>query len=252
MTTPENSSKKASESTEGAVAGNTSDHYLGERGREYFGWQQGGADFRSHILKRKFIDFCSEEITLVDFGCGGGFLLDKLPASRKIGIEINSAAREHAIEVFDIECFATPEEMPSDIADVVISNHALEHVPFPIGMLRELRRILKPGGTLVLCVPIDMQRGQERYDENDKNNHLHTWTAQLLGNTLKEAGFRVEQITHDGTFIPSGYTVFCYGRFPYWLYKLIGKFFSVLLARGNELIAVAKPLELPERGVEKS
>jgi len=220
---------------------NTSDHYLGKRGEEYFGWQKGGAQFRAQIVRRKFAEFVGENDTIVDFGCGGGFLLQTLKGRRKIGIEINPIARDHANKECGVECYSSPSEVDDGVADVVISNHALEHVPYPIGMLKELHRILKPNGILVLCVPIDMQRDQGRFQTDDQNNHLHTWTTQLLGNTLIESGFSVEKISERVCYIPPGYTVFLYGRFPYWIYSMVGSFFGRLFARGHELLAVAKP-----------
>jgi SAM-dependent methyltransferase len=37
--------------------------------------------------------------------------------------------------------------------DVVLSSHALEHMANPIKALKEWRRVLRPGGTLVLVLP---------------------------------------------------------------------------------------------------
>src|SRR5262249_52053721 len=90
-----------------------------------------------------------------------------------------------------VTCHASLETITDGIADVAVSNHALEHVPFPIEALRQIRRKLKPGGMLLLCVPADDWRTQRSYDPADLNHHLHTWTPLLLGHTLAEAGFRV-------------------------------------------------------------
>ena len=40
-----------------------------------------------------------------------------------------------------------------DCFDVIFFNHVLEHIPDDVAALREVRRILKPGGLLVLGVP---------------------------------------------------------------------------------------------------
>lgn len=44
--------------------------------------------------------------------------------------------------------------LPDDHLDVVLSAHVLEHVPDTDAALRELFRVLKPGGSLVLLVPV--------------------------------------------------------------------------------------------------
>ena len=48
-------------------------------------------------------------------------------------------------------------DQPSASWDVVFCNHVLEHVPDYKRALRELYRILKPGGSLVCSFPIDMR-----------------------------------------------------------------------------------------------
>jgi ubiquinone/menaquinone biosynthesis C-methylase UbiE len=76
-----------------------------------------------------------------------------------------------------------PVNLPDRSADVVISNHALEHaVRQPIA----LRRLLRPGGCLVLMLPIN---GCARSGDPTERHqhHLYTWTPLLFGNLLKEA-----------------------------------------------------------------
>jgi 2-polyprenyl-3-methyl-5-hydroxy-6-metoxy-1,4-benzoquinol methylase len=53
------------------------------------------------------------------------------------------------------------------VADVAITNHALEHIPFPIEALRQLKTKIKPGGALVICLPMEDWRVQSRYTPED-------------------------------------------------------------------------------------
>jgi hypothetical protein len=48
---------------------------------------------------------------------------------------------------------------------------------------------MKPGGVLVLKLPIDDWRAQQDVDPDDINRHLYTWTPQLLFNCLKASGY---------------------------------------------------------------
>jgi SAM-dependent methyltransferase len=176
----------------------------------------------------------------MDFGCGGGFLLRQLHCARGIGIEINPAARRFA-ELNGTEMYGTVEECPDGVADVVISNHALEHVPYPIGALSALRRKLKAGGRLVLCVPIDNWRQEKRYDSADKNHHLHTWTPLLLGHTLCEAGYSDIQATPRINAWPGRWTVATYGRLPYWCFRQICFWYGWVSGKGWDIVATARP-----------
>jgi SAM-dependent methyltransferase len=221
-----------------AVPYGTSDHYLGLRGEEYFAWQGGGGDFGALIQRRKFVQFVQPMDTVVDFGCGGGFLLNSLACKHRIGIEINPAART-AAERAGVECHADTAELADGSADIVVSDHALEHVPFPIGAVREFHRILRPQGRLVIVTPIDSVRRYPHYDAADIHHHLHQWTPQQMGNTLAEAGFIVDSVRARVYAWPGRWTVACYGRLPYWLFRTICYVYGRLSGRGGELIAVA-------------
>jgi SAM-dependent methyltransferase len=168
-----------------------SERYLEVQGEDYFTYQKAIAKSRGALLALKFERYIKATDCVLDFGCGGGYLLKALNCRQKIGVEINPAARSQAL-ASGIECHSVLDAVAGGVADVVISNHALEHVPFPIEALRQIRHKLRPGGLLVLCVPADDWRTQKRYDPNDVNHHLHTWTPLLLGHTLSEAGFPVK------------------------------------------------------------
>jgi len=169
---------------------NGSNHYCGEQGDRYFRWQSAGGARDAAAVAPKFAPYIRPTDTVLDFGCGGGFLLSALACARRIGVDLNPAALNAAAGL-GIECHAELDEVPEGSADVAISHHALEHVPHPIGALAQLRSRLRPGGRLLLCVPIDDWRTQRVYDDNDIHHHLYTWTPQLLGNALSEAGFAV-------------------------------------------------------------
>ena len=71
----------------------TSSHYTGEEGERYFDWQGSAAAFRGKINSHKFQHHIKPSDTVVNFGCGAAGLLSVLNAKRKIGIEINVAAK---------------------------------------------------------------------------------------------------------------------------------------------------------------
>jgi SAM-dependent methyltransferase len=137
----------------------------------------------------KFQRHVDSNDAVVDFGCGTGGLLGRLQAGSKTGIEANSLARAEARKL-GIPVVASADELEDGCADVVISNHALEHTLSPFVELTALRRLLRSGGKLVLWLPFDDWRTQRRPGD-DPDHHLFTWTPLLLRNLLEEAGFRV-------------------------------------------------------------
>jgi SAM-dependent methyltransferase len=162
--------------------------YIVVEGEEYFRWQQSLGSSGAAIEARAFQKYINEHDCVLDFGCGGGFLLKHLSCGRRLGVEINPAARQVAKQN-GVECFSDLSEVPNQLADIVISNHALEHVPSPVAVLTELHRLMKPRAVLVLKLPIDDWRTQRQFDPDDINCHLYTWTPQLLFNCLKVSGF---------------------------------------------------------------
>jgi SAM-dependent methyltransferase len=167
-------------------------HYQGEAGERYYAYQEGGAGMEALTAAERFRPFLAPTDTVVDFGCGGGQLLEHLDAARRLGIEPNDAARR-AAAARGLEVVPSSGDLPARIADVVISNHALEHTLGPLEELRRLRALLRPHGRLVLCLPIDDWRTQRR-PRPDPNHHLYTWTPQLLANLLEEAGYGVQRV----------------------------------------------------------
>jgi SAM-dependent methyltransferase len=161
------------------------DHYDGV----YFALQNKDGDLRAELNKAKFSPFLEAEYrSILDFGCGGGWLLKTIYADSKIGIEINPIAQEHA-RSFGIQVYRDLSEVADGSVDAIISNHALEHVERPFEALRQMKRVLRPGGLLILVVPCD--RANFPFNTDDQDYHLFSWSAGTLGNLVTAAGFRV-------------------------------------------------------------
>lgn len=176
----------------------TPKHYEGRAGRSYYAWQRRMGLLGGHLEARKFASSIQSHDTVLDFGCGSGAMLRSLTCARRIGVDINPAARSEAA-AGGVETYASLADVPSTSIRVVVSNHALEHVLSPYDVLRQILRVLVPGGRLVICVPFDDWRTQRSYDPSDINHHLYTWSPLLIGNLLCDAGFEIASsaiVTH--------------------------------------------------------
>ena len=153
-------------------------HYVGEAGQGYFAWQRVIAK-GSRIVASRFAPYIRKTDIVLDFGCGSGAVLAALDCLERHGIEVNpvaaAEARRRGLVVYE-----TCHSVPDGHFDVVISNHALEHIMNPGESLVQLFRILKPGGKLCLIVPIDDWRKQRTFRLNDMHHHLYAWTPQRL------------------------------------------------------------------------
>ena len=162
---------------------------------DYFDWQKNIGAFGGWANAYKFKNSIKKTDTVVDFGCGGGWLLKNLECEKRIGIEPNPSAAEN-IKKFGIRHFTTPiqalNELGENCVDVIVSNNALEHTLNPLQEIKNLKSLLKTGGTIHFVVPCDSI--DYEYNAKDINYHLFSWSPQNLGNLFTEAGYSVEYV----------------------------------------------------------
>lgn len=161
-----------------------SNHY----NSKYFNWQSSLGEFGGWANTTKFDQYVSKENKVLDFGCGGGYLLRNLNCHKKVGVEVNPCAVKEAVKN-GIEVFSSSDAVPNDYVDRVISNNALEHTLHPLEELRILYDKLKFGGKLIFVVPCESI--SNIYKPNDINNHLYSWSPMCMGNILIEAGYKL-------------------------------------------------------------
>jgi SAM-dependent methyltransferase len=147
--------------------------------------------------------------SVLDLGCGDGNNLawlapfaEQLYASDYNPVRVaRSAARPEQPVVFLADLLDYPA---ADAAfDVVFFHHVLEHIPDDRAALAEVRRILAPGGFLVLGVPNEgawwWQWAYDRAPEvRASTDHVHFYTAGTLVARMEAAGLRVEEVHHMG------------------------------------------------------
>lgn len=170
---------------------------------KYFNWQKKSGELGPLLDSWKFTKDIKPADVVLDFGCGGGYMLAALVCADKFGVEINDSARVQAKES-GIKVFLDISELPEEIRfDKIISNHALEHVFNPYEILQTLKDKLKDDGLIIFFLPIDDWRREKKFLPHDINKHLYTWTPLLIGNLFEAAGFKIEKISITShTWIP--------------------------------------------------
>ena len=131
-----------------------------------------------HFIKRKAI---RDKVSLInsyqplkgrilDIGAGtGDFLLECKNQNWDIlGIEPNDKAKGIAVGK-GIKFGDTIEKLESNSFDVITMWHVLEHVPDVEHQVAELKRLLKPSGTIIIAVP--------NFKSYDANHYKEFWAA---------------------------------------------------------------------------
>ena len=114
----------------------------------------------------------------LDLGPGDGWALEALPGGVGAEFDGEQIALEHGS------------------VDAVWCSHVLQFVPEPLLLLQEVRRVLRPGGKLVVTVPHVRPRVPNPLDKQ-----VRFFTARSLKQLLRAAGFDVRVKRRLGTLI---------------------------------------------------
>jgi len=120
---------------------------------------------------------------VLDVGCGDRPYENLIPAREYVGLELDtpeSRARNRADAYYDGRHF--PFEGGS--FDAVLCNQVLEHVFEPDAFVREIARVLKDGGHLLLTVPFV-------WDEHEQPRDYGRYSSFGLAALLERHGFRI-------------------------------------------------------------
>jgi len=160
-------------------------------------WFGGRRRILAAVLDRTFL---RRDLEIADVGCGTGGMAPLLERfGRVTGIDEAPEAREYCARR-GLETVLTPGEWERTETryDLVTAFDVVEHVEDDVGFLRTLAGRLRPEGRLVVTVPAYPFLWSV-FDE--LNHHKRRYTRPVLAARLREAGFRVDRLTHFNTLL---------------------------------------------------
>jgi SAM-dependent methyltransferase len=144
---------------------------------------------------------------LLDVGCneGRGLSLFARSGFQVEGLEINEVAAAAARKRgFTVHTAPLSEFVPQEPYKVVVLSNVLEHVPDPVGMLRQAAGFLAPGGEIWLSCPNADSLWRELFGRTWVNWHVpyHLWhfSPATLNRVLQRAGLYAVNLD---TFTPA-------------------------------------------------
>lgn len=161
---------------------------------------------------------------VLDIGCGDGVLLSLIGDHHLYGVDLDQASLDYAATRIKARLIkAAAESLPfkSNYFDLVIATEIIEHLAKPEIMLREIKRVLKPRGRVILTTPVKSAAGL-----TDKLHH-----QEFSPDDLKQlcAGYfrRIKITTSHPQWLKRIYT-FCPGKLGRY-YLDIGRWLINLL-----------------------
>jgi len=155
-----------------------------------------------YVGRRRIIQYLVEKICttlnnpnprILDVGCGTGANLKMLAAhGRAEGVDISSQAVDFCRERgLDSVRLGAAEQLPYENGsfDLVTALDVVEHLDDDVAGLREMRRVLRRDGRVLLFVPAFMFLWGV---QDDVSNHRRRYTLPGLLKAVEVAGFSVE------------------------------------------------------------
>jgi SAM-dependent methyltransferase len=156
---------------------------------------------RRRILEEFVADICRQvtdrRARILDVGCGTGanlLMLSKYGDAEGVDISEDALAfcRERGLDKVKL---GAAEDLPYDDGtfDLVTAFDVVEHMDDDLAGLKEMRRVLRPGGRVLLFVPTFMFLWGL---QDDVSHHRRRYRLPELARVLQQAGFKIERTTY--------------------------------------------------------
>ena len=196
-------------------------------------------DFNLPRVKR-IVGAVGHNKKVLDIGCWDGKIsnLIKKNGNEVVGVDLSTKALKLAHQNLEVVC-ADVERLAfkDETFDVVVGGEIIEHVFDTSGFLKEIRRVLKKKGVLVLTTPnlaslsnrtrmlLGMDLPAVEAELEDKSGHIRFFTFTSLKRLLQKNGYEVIEMNTDVIIFPVIGHIFkkiCYSKLLAEIFKGFG------------------------------
>jgi len=141
--------------------------------------------------------------SILDVGSGSGILIVNLQDAGFPSTGIDPYIREPIIFTNGARVLKQTLEETSGSFDCIMLHHCLEHMAAPREALEQVKRLLKPGGRVLVRVPVGGTHAWRTYGQNwfqlDAPRHFVIFSETGLRRLAAEAGFKTMKVVYDST-----------------------------------------------------
>jgi len=161
------------------------------------GWLINASRLHLRHLNQRFAEGIQNNALVLDAGAGTAPYAPLFAHTRYETADFEKLTRAYASSTYVCDLTSIPVE--NERFDHIVFNQVMEHLPEPGDVLRELHRVMKPGGTLVCTCPLFYEEHEQPYD-------FFRYTQFAHYRLFKGAGFRVDELDWlEGYFGTVGY-----------------------------------------------
>ena len=231
------------------------DHYKKDAVEfDYFEERKGATEHDERRVREFIISKVPKDVnSILDVGCGNGWAAKEfLSQGKKVtSLDISLTNPSKAKQLYQSQnhfgIVADSFYLPfgNESFDCVIASEIIEHVIDPADFVKELFRVVKKGGKLIVTTPY-----KEKLiyylcvhcnQKTPAHAHIHSFDEQKLESYYKGGdldSFSYETFGNKVLLFLRTYVILQF--FPFWLWKMKDKFFNLFINKPAHIICIYK------------
>jgi ubiquinone/menaquinone biosynthesis C-methylase UbiE len=221
---------------------------------DYFEERRGATEHDERRVREYIISKIPNSVSsILDVGCGKGWVAKEFLPKKKTVVSLDISVTNPSIvkklypnsKHFAIAADSFHLPFNSDSFDCVIASEIIEHVFDPAGFVKELFRVVKRGGSLIITTPykekIVYYLCIHCNQKTPANAHINSFDEKKLESLYSGedlASFKFETFGNKALIFLRTYVILQF--FPFWLWKLKDKFFNWITNKPAHIICVYK------------
>jgi ubiquinone/menaquinone biosynthesis C-methylase UbiE len=211
--------------------------------------------FEEQNIRRRYEQLFSllpkDGIRILEIGSGGGFAVEQIKKAKCLYFpldiphsNLNEINKRTDVKIYPVSGDAFHLPLQDNSFEAIILSEVLEHLEFPMDALKEMTRVLKPGGKLLISVPykekITYQICVHCNQPTPTHAHFHSFDEKKLTEWVKESGLSLQRFIKISNKLATrlGFYIIL-KKFSFTIWKSADMLFNLIVPKPSHLILIA-------------